>query len=91
MMDLQATDLHKTFIVIDTRKNKNMILEYIGIDNNPPASSSSTSLKFRYCYNVNSNIYNVYYPIDCQERYMLQPIMLPFDITSMINTYLYDR
>ena len=84
MMDLQATDLYKTFIVIDTRKNKNMILEYIGIDDN-----HESSLKFRYCYNV-KNIYNVYYPIDCQERYILQPIILPFDITSMINTYLYN-
>ena len=88
-MDLQATDLYKTFIVIDTRKHKNMILEYIGIDDNPP-SNSNASLKFRYCYNVNSNIYNVYYPIDCQERYMLQPIILPFDVTYMINTYLYN-
>lgn len=84
MMDLQVTDLYKTFIVIDTRKNKNMILEYIGIDDN-----SESSLKFRYCYE-NLNIYNVYYPIDCQERYILQPIILPFDITSMINTYLYN-
>lgn len=90
MLDLQAIDINKTFIVIDkTKINNNMILEYIGIDSF--GEKNHLSHKFRYSYNPNLRIYHVYYPISCQECYMLQPIVLPFDVTSIINMYLINE
>jgi hypothetical protein len=86
MIDLQETDITKTYIVIDTNNLKdNMILEYVGIDD---WDKSNLTHKFRYSYE-RMRIYHVYYPI-CQERYILQPIILPFDTTSIINEYIYE-
>ena len=89
MLDLKTIDINKTFIVIDkTKSNNNMILEYIGIDGF--GENGHLTHKFRYSYNSKMHIYNVYYPISCQEYYMLLPIVLPFDITTIINMYLTD-
>ena len=88
MIELQPSDINKIFIVIDkTRSDHNLILEYVGIDGF--GENSHLTHKFRYSYTRNLDVYHVYYPRNCQECYMLQPISLPFDITSMINQYLY--
>ena len=90
MLDLQTIDVNKKFIVIDkTNLNDNMILEYVGIDGF--GENSHLTHKFRYSYNDKMDIYHVYYPIRGQECYILQPIYLPFDITTMINQFLYTH
>lgn len=87
MLDLQSIDIHNLFIVIDkTKSNDIMIQEYIGIDGF--GENSNLTHKFRYSYNSYLHIYHVYYPHNSQECYMLHPIRLPFDITTIINQYL---
>lgn len=90
MLELQSTDKHNLFIVIDKTKSDDiMIQEYVGID----GFGENSHLTHKFCYSYNSylNMYHVYYPHNCQECYMLQPIALPFDITTIINQYLYTH
>jgi len=90
MLDLLSIDINKIFIVINKKNlNDNMILEYIGIDGF--GENSHLTHKFRYSYHSNMHINSVYYPISCQECYMLQSITLPFDITTIINAFLYTK
>ena len=88
MLELQSTDIHDLFIVMDKTKSDNiMILEYVGIDGF--GENSHLTHKFRYSYNSDLHIYHVYYSRNSQECYILQPIALPFDITTIINQYLH--
>ena len=89
MLSLNSNkDMNKIFIVVDKSSNTNHIIsEYVGIDSF--GENSHLTHKFNVSYNFSFNIYANYYPINCQSNFYLCLIDLPFDVTCLINQFLY--
>jgi hypothetical protein len=87
MIDLYSNDINNIFIIIDKKRKTSVISEYIGIDGY--GENSYLTHKFRISYTEKFDIFYNYYPIGCQENFMIYRINLPFDITSNINQFLY--
>ena len=86
MTQLIARDIHQSFIIIDKITKQNIIAEYRGID-----GYDTNSHQFGLCYtHPDLRIYQRYYSIKCQLRFNLLPVDFPFDVISVINSFLYE-
>ena len=87
IIKLNENDKNKQFIIIDKYYKRNIISEYIGFYQ----ENINLTYKFRLSYLQNLQIYINYYMKEIQNDYIVQEIKLPFDITCIINQYLFKK